>query len=111
MWNNLFVVGSLVASISQGWMLGSYITGLDHTLINVIFSILISLSLPALYLLLGSMWLLVKTQDALFIKSAGWAKLALLPAAIGLVLVLICFDMFCYCFAMSWYVLQCFVKC
>jgi cytochrome d ubiquinol oxidase subunit II len=30
LWNRLFASGSLVASLAQGWMLGSYITGFDN---------------------------------------------------------------------------------
>ena len=47
MWNKLFALGSLMASMAQGWMLGAYITGLTGDVISVAFSILISLTLPA----------------------------------------------------------------
>ena len=30
MWNALFALGSLMAAMAQGWMLGSYLTGFDH---------------------------------------------------------------------------------
>lgn len=53
MWNKLFTLGSLIASMAQGWMLGAYITGLTGDAIGVAFSILISLTLPALYVILG----------------------------------------------------------
>ena len=48
MWNRLFFIGSLVAAMAQGWMLGSYITGLSGSLTNTVFSFLIALCLPAL---------------------------------------------------------------
>ena len=72
MWNKLFALGSLMASMAQGWMLGAYITGLTGDAISVAFSILISLTLPALYIMLGGAWLLIKTEDELFDKAAHW---------------------------------------
>ena len=77
MWNKLFALGSLMASMAQGWMLGAYITGLSGDAISVAFSILISLTLPALYIMLGGAWLLIKTEDELFDKAAHWCRLAL----------------------------------
>ena len=86
MWNKLFALGSLMASMAQGWMLGAYITGLGDA-ISVAFSILISLTLPALYIMLGGAWLLIKTEDELFDKAAHWCRLALPPMAFALLLV------------------------
>jgi cytochrome d ubiquinol oxidase subunit II len=87
MWNMLFAVGSLMASMAQGWMLGAYITGLTGDAISVAFSVLISLTLPALYIMLGGAWLLIKTEDELFDKAAHWCRLALPPMAFALLLV------------------------
>ena len=87
MWNRLFFIGSLVASMAQGWMLGSYITGLSGSLTNTIFSVLIALCLPALYCVLGSTWLLIKTEGELFSKAVGWARKSVAPMAVGLFLV------------------------
>ena len=61
MWNKLFTLCSLMASMAQGWMLGAYITGLTGDAMSVAFSALIALTLPALYVMLGGAWLLIKT--------------------------------------------------
>ncbi|MGB2264807.1 MAG: cytochrome d ubiquinol oxidase subunit II, partial [Glaciecola sp.] len=50
-WNMIFFAGSVIASGSQGWMLGSYITGLQDSLTSSLFSALIGITLPALYIL------------------------------------------------------------
>jgi len=84
MWNRLFFIGSLVASVAQGWMLGSYITGLTGSLTNTIFSVLIALCLPALYVVLGATWLLIKTEGLLFEKAVHWARRSVLPMGLGL---------------------------
>ena len=87
LWNSAFFAGSLVASLAQGWMLGAYITGLESTATSVGFAALIALTLPALYIMLGSAWLLIKTEGALFRKAVSWSRRALLPMGIALVLV------------------------
>ena len=87
LWNKLFFTGSLTAAMSQGWMLGAYITGLDNSMINVLFSALIALTLPALYVMLGAAWLLIKTEGDLFDKAVNWARVALLPMGAALLLV------------------------
>ncbi len=87
MWNTLFFLGSLIAAASQGWMLGSYVTGLLNTPTSWLFSFLIALTLPALYIMLGAAWLLMKTEGDLFLKSISWAKKAILPVGLGLLLI------------------------
>ena len=87
LWNQLFFVGSLTASVAQGWMLGDYITGLGDGLINTLFALLIAITLPALYVMLGASWLLIKSSDALLNKAVRWARVALLPMGIALLLV------------------------
>lgn len=86
-WDRAFFIGSLIASMSQGWMLGAYITGLESSLTSTLFSALIALTLPALYVMLGAGWLLIKTEGALFDKAVHWARLALPAMGIALLLV------------------------
>ncbi len=87
LWNRAFFLGSLIASVAQGWMLGSYVTGLQSTPTGLMFAALIALTLPALYLLLGCGWLLMKTEGALQRKTVAWARRAILPMGLGLLLV------------------------
>src|SRR5690606_37898792 len=37
-WNRVFAGGSLLAALCQGWMLGSYITGLDASPLSLLFA-------------------------------------------------------------------------
>lgn len=87
LWNRAFFAGSLIASLCQGWMLGYYITGLQNNTLSLVFAALIAVSLPALYILLGAGWLLMKTEHALYEKSLRWARMALWPMGICLLLV------------------------
>lgn len=87
LWNRAFFGGSLVASMAQGWMLGAYVTGLQSSATGLLFASLIALMLPALYLLLGCGWLIMKAEGALMHKSISWARRAVWPMGIGLLLV------------------------
>jgi len=105
MWNRWFFLGSLVAAMSQGWMLGSYITGLTHSTINLLFASLIALTLPALYVLLGASWLLIKAEGALFDKAVRWGRVALPPMALALLLVSIATPLVSPAIAAKWFTL------
>ena len=103
MWNRFFFIGSLLAATAQGWMLGSYITGLSDSLTNTVFSLLIALCLPALYVLLGATWLLIKTEGELFAKAVVWARRAILPMGLGLFLVSIATPLVSDVIASRWF--------
>ncbi len=103
MWNYIFFAGSLISSIAQGWMLGIYITGLGSGWINYLFSGLIAITLPALYILLGSAWLLIKTEHELFDKAIGWAQKSILPMGFALLLVSIATPLVSSTIADKWF--------
>ena len=105
MWNSLFFAGSLIASVCQGWMLGSYITGLTNSFVSTLFSWLIALTLPALYIMLGTAWLLVKTEGELFDKAIGWAKKAIIPMGLALLFVSIATPLVSQTIADKWFTL------
>ncbi|MDH7944403.1 cytochrome d ubiquinol oxidase subunit II [Pseudohongiella sp. SYSU M77423] len=103
MWNLIFSFGSLITACSQGWMLGTYITGLAETGLSWLFSILIALTLPALYVLLGAAWLLIKTEGELFDKAMRWAARAILPMGVALLLVSIATPLVSQTIADKWF--------
>lgn len=85
LWNRLFSLGSLMAAMAQGWMLGSYLTGFDYGAWSLLFSLGIALTLPTAYCMLGAGWLIMKTWDELQLKAVGWARTALWPMGVALV--------------------------
>jgi cytochrome d ubiquinol oxidase subunit II len=85
LWNRLFALGSLLASMAQGWMLGSFLTGFDYHLLSIVFSAGIALTLPTAYAMLGAGWLIMKTGDELQLKAVGWARKVLWPMGLALV--------------------------
>ncbi|MEM1040702.1 MAG: cytochrome d ubiquinol oxidase subunit II [Pseudomonadota bacterium] len=84
LWDNAFFAGSLLSSLSQGFMLGLYIMGLEWTLPNVIFASITALCLTAGYAFIGAAWLIIKTENRLQEQSVRWAKTSLFGVIGGL---------------------------
>ncbi len=74
MWNAAFFAGSLMASMSQGFMLGMYIMGLTWTLAHVAFALLTAVFLTVGYSFIGAAWLIWKAEGTLQKRAIGWAK-------------------------------------
>jgi len=87
MWDRLFFAGSLLASVSQGWMLGRYVSGFGEGWNYPVFAGAIALALPAAYVLMGAAWLVMKTEGELQERAIHWAKLAWWPVVVGMVLI------------------------
>ena len=104
-WNRLFAFGSLVASVCQGWMLGAFVTGLTGDATSTLFAALIALALPALYIMLGAAWLLIKTEGELFNKAVRWGRMAVLPMGGFLLLISIATPLVSSTIADKWFTL------
>ncbi len=74
LWNNAFFAGSLITSLSQGFMLGLYVMGLDWTWGNVGFGLLTAIFLTVGYSFIGATWIIHKTDMHLQRKAVDWAK-------------------------------------
>jgi len=86
-WNQLFYAGSLLASLSQGYMLGAWILGFEQSWLAVGFALLIAPCVAAGYTLLGASWLVMKTEGTLQQRAVYWARRALWLTAAGVALV------------------------
>ena len=84
LWNRAFFTGSVLAAFSQGFMLGHYITGFDKSGSAYAFAVLIGLCLVAGYMLLGSAWLIMKSEHELQRKAIRWAGVVLWLTAGGI---------------------------
>jgi cytochrome d ubiquinol oxidase subunit II len=83
LWDKAFFIGSILASWSQGFMLGQLITGFKQDLPGYLFSALIGFCLVFAYRLLGAAWLIMKTEGALQLNAVDWAKGSLWLTAAG----------------------------
>ena len=86
-WDRLFFAGSAVAAVSQGWMLGRYVSGFGSGWNYPLFAAAIAAALPMAYVLMGACWLILKTEGPLQEKAIAWARLAWLPVVVGMVLI------------------------
>jgi cytochrome d ubiquinol oxidase subunit II len=88
LWNRLFSVGSLVTAFAQGTMLAGYVSGFRDEEKFWLFSAVVSAGLIAGYMLLGSTWIILRSDDALRTKALRWSRkllpvLALAVAAVS----------------------------
>ncbi len=86
-WDRLFIAGSVIAAFTQGYMLGRYIVGLDDSAGAQLFSLLSGACVTAAYALIGSGWLIIKTEGDLQIKAVRWAQKTLPAMCLGLLAV------------------------
>jgi cytochrome d ubiquinol oxidase subunit II len=87
LWNRSFFVGSLATALSQGWMLGLYIMGLEEDAGTLAFAALTAVCLAAGYAFIGSVWLIWKTEEDLQRKAVGWARKLLWLVLLGILAV------------------------
>ena len=87
LWDHAFNIGSLIASLAQGFMLGMFIMGFKYDLIGILFSILTGFCLVSGYMLLGSCWLIMRTESVFQLKAIAWAKQSLHGAILGMIIV------------------------
>lgn len=83
-WNRAFFAGSLMTSLSQGFMLGIYIMGLAITPLTLGFAALTAVFLTVAYSFIGAAWLILKTETALQAKSVAWARGGIWGVVLGM---------------------------
>jgi len=72
-----FFAGSLITALSQGFMLGIYIMGLELTAATLAFAAVTGICLTVGFSFIGATWLLIKTDGALQAKAASWSRRSL----------------------------------
>ncbi len=77
LWNRAFFYGSLMTALSQGFMLGLYIMGLQWTFATVAFACLTALCTTAGYCFMGATWLIIKAEGELQVTAVRWARASL----------------------------------
>ena len=86
-WDRLFFAGSTLAAVSQGWMLGRYVSGFGSGWNYPLFAAAIAAALPMAYVLMGATWLIMKTEGELQRRAVQWARIAWAPMVVGMVLI------------------------
>ena len=83
-WDRWFIAGSLLAALSQGWMLGRYILGFDPGWAATAFAAMAAIGLAAGYAFIGACWLIWRCEGALQIRAVAWARRTLWMVAGGI---------------------------
>jgi cytochrome bd ubiquinol oxidase subunit II len=109
LWNFAFFAGSGLAALSQGWMLGRYITGFADGALAHLFAAVIALLLPASYVLLGACWLIMKTDGDLQKLAVGWAKTAWPPLVLGMGLISLATPIVSPSVSAKWFAMPAFI--
>ena len=73
-WDRAFLAGSLMTSLSQGFMLGMYVMGLTWTPLHLGFAAMTAVFLTVGYSFHGAAWIILKTDGALQRKAVAWAR-------------------------------------
>ena len=84
-WDWCFKLGSYLVALSQGYMLGWYVTGFENSVLAHGFAILSALGVTAAYCYIGACWLVLKTERELQRKAFGWAKWAGRACFLGII--------------------------
>ncbi|MEM7099622.1 MAG: cytochrome d ubiquinol oxidase subunit II [Pseudomonadota bacterium] len=87
LWDTLFFTGSLLACLSQGYMLGWYVLGFSPGWWAQVFAVLSAICVTCAYAFIGGAWLIMKCEGALQVKVASWAKVTLWFMMLGILAV------------------------
>lgn len=83
-WDNTFKAGSIIATLAQGYMLGSYVMSFEQSLPAYLFSALSAICVTAGYSFIGAAWLVFKTEGELQVRAARWARICGWLTALGI---------------------------
>ena len=108
-WDRLFFAGSTIAAVSQGWMLGRYVSGFGVGWNYPLFAAAIAAALPMAYALLGACWLIMKTEGELQKRAVQWARIAWLPMVAGMLLISMATPWISATVRERWFVLPAFI--
>ncbi|MES2710500.1 MAG: cytochrome d ubiquinol oxidase subunit II [Pseudomonadota bacterium] len=83
-WDHAFAAGSIIAALSQGYMLGRYVMGFGEHWSEYAFAVLSAGGLVAGYAFIGSGWLIWRTEGDLQRRAVRWARVTLWVLAAGI---------------------------
>lgn len=86
-WDWSFKLGSLLVALTQGYMIGRYVTGFEHSISATGFALLSAVCVAAAYAYIGGAWLVMKTSGELQRRAARWTRYAGGLTALGIIAV------------------------
>ena len=86
-WDWAFNAGSILAAVTQGYMLGRYVMGFADTWQALAFAVLSGICVAAAYCFIGAAWLIMKTEGELQLRARRWARYCVWLTALGILAV------------------------
>lgn len=86
LWDRVFYWSSLVVALSQGYMVGRFVTGFQSGVAAELFALFFGLLVVAGYVLMGASWLILKTEGTLQRLAIHWARSAIWVMVLGAIL-------------------------
>ncbi len=87
LWDLAFAGGSILAALTQGWMLGRYVLGFAPGWGAQAFAAMAALGVACAYGFIGACWLVWRTEGALQRRAVAWARGLLWGVALGILMV------------------------
>ena len=84
LWDFIFKTGSLLATLSQGYMLGSYVMGFEESLAAYLFASLSAICVTAGFSFIGAAWLVMKSEGELQLRAVRWTRICGWLTALGI---------------------------
>jgi len=85
-WNRSFYVSSCVIALTQGYMVGRFMTGFQGSWAAECFAVFFGLLVVAAYVLVGASWLVLKTEGDLQKRAIRWTRRAIWTMVAGAIL-------------------------
>ena len=86
-WDMAFAGGSALAALTQGWMLGRYVLGFAEGWAATGFAAMTAIGLAIAYAFIGACWMIWRCEGGLQRHAILWARCAIWPLGIGILLV------------------------
>ncbi|WP_299595434.1 cytochrome d ubiquinol oxidase subunit II [uncultured Microbulbifer sp.] len=86
-WDRTFKAGSLITTLTQGYMLGQYVMGFDQSVPSLLFCAISALGVTAAYSYIGSAWLVLKTEQDLQVRAVRWTRVTGRATLVGVIAV------------------------
>jgi cytochrome bd ubiquinol oxidase subunit II len=86
LWDRVFSISSLVVGLCQGYMVGRFVTGFQEGAPAQWFAFFFGGLVVAGYALMGSTWIILKTEGALQLRSLTWARHSIWIMVVGAIL-------------------------
>jgi len=76
-WNRAFHIASTLVAVTQGYMVGRFMTGFQTGWEAELFALFFGLLVVAAYILMGASWLILKAEGALQKRAVRWTRRAI----------------------------------